>query len=56
MDRIAPLVKAREAVEVWQQYELPVLSDKSTESERIWRDFLLEKRVAYNTLSATING
>jgi len=56
MDRIALAVKAREEVEVWQQYPLPVLGASSSDAEREWHSFLMGKRVAYNTLSATING
>jgi hypothetical protein len=56
MDRIAQAITAREAVEVWQQFPLPVLTPASTESERANRAFLMGKRVEYNTLSATING
>jgi hypothetical protein len=56
MDRIAQAVKAREQVEVWQQYPLPVLTPASTESERANHAFLMGNRVEYNTLSATING
>ena len=56
MDRIAQAVEAREKVEVWQQYPLPVLTAASTELERANHAVLMGKRVEYNTLSATING
>jgi hypothetical protein len=56
---IHPAMTAHETVEiakaslaVWQKYPIPVLTEYSTESERIWRHFLLERRIAFNTLNA----
>jgi hypothetical protein len=41
---------AKAALGYWQQYPIPAISEGSTDSERIWHNFLWEKRLAYNAL------
>jgi hypothetical protein len=36
----------------YQQYEIPIITETSTESEKIWRDMLIEKRITFNSLFA----
>jgi hypothetical protein len=36
----------------WLQYPVPVISEESTESERLWHSFLFQKRLALQALSA----
>ena len=43
---------AKSALAIWQNYPIPAVTEHSTESERIWRAFLMDKRIAYNALSA----
>jgi hypothetical protein len=40
----------KDALGYWQQYPIPAISEGSTESERIWHNFLTEKRLAYNAI------
>lgn len=42
----------RTALGFWLQYPVPVISEKSTECERIWHQFLTDKRLALQALSA----
>jgi hypothetical protein len=41
----------RAALVYWLQYPLPVISEESTESERLWHAFLFQKRLALQALS-----
>jgi hypothetical protein len=36
----------------WLQYPLPIITEQSTESERLWRAFLIDKQLAFNALTA----
>jgi hypothetical protein len=44
---------AKDSLEIWQQYPIPTEAEAKTESQAIWRNFLLGNRIAYNTLCAT---
>jgi hypothetical protein len=44
------MVKA--ALGYWLQYPLPAISDESTECERNWHQFLTDKRLALQAISA----
>jgi len=49
-----PSLKAEKAaLSLYLRFPIPVLTETSTESERIWRAFLLEKHMAYNALCAS---
>jgi hypothetical protein len=43
---------AKAALGYWLQYPLPVIGGESTECERIWHQFLTDKRLALQALSA----
>jgi hypothetical protein len=48
VDESREIAKAQAAY--WQQYDIPSDSEVKTESQAIWRDFLISRRTAYNML------
>jgi hypothetical protein len=52
LPELQALNNLRASLGYYQQFPIPTITEDSTECEKIWRDTLVEKRIAYNSLFA----